>query len=324
MSEYHLKKVQLNEKWDNFVEYSENGTLFSSSKYLLGLSINTAQYFCYRNNELRAALLVVEDQQRENLVLNDFVIYSGIMMGRPTNNQNRSQMNSEKYRIAEFIANKLPDLYKSIELALHPSWIDIRPFLWVNYHNEGPKFDVNLRYTSYLDISCIYQESKLENNDVFLNTSKSRRQEIRYAAKDGLVTEVFKEEKKFVALYQETFKRQGLSVENEKVLNMEKLLGSLQSNKVLKMYAAKTRAGEIASLACFANDSKRAYYLFGANNPEYRDAHAGTAVLWDAFINLNKDGVNEVDLEGVNSPNRGWFKMSFGGDLIPYYELVMK
>ena len=29
----------------------------------------------------------------------------------------------------------------------------------------------------------------------------------------------------------------------------------------------------------------------------------------------------EVDLEGVNSPQRGWFKLGFAGDLRPYYEL---
>ena len=74
-------------------------------------------------------------------------------------------------------------------------------------------------------------------------------------------------------------------------------------------------------MACFALDHLRAYYLFGVNKPELRDYHTGTAVLWDAFYELNKDGINEVDLEGVNSPKRGWFKVSFGGELKPYYEL---
>ena len=52
-----------------------------------------------------------------------------------------------------------------------------------------------------------------------------------------------------------------------------------------------------------------------------RSQHTGTAVLWDAFNGLSDHGIREVDLEGVNSPQRGWFKMSFGGDLVPYYEL---
>jgi len=28
-------------------------------------------------------------------------------------------------------------------------------------------------------------------------------------------------------------------------------------------------------------------------------------------------------MEGVNSPHRGWFKLSFGGDIRPYYQIVL-
>ena len=34
-------------------------------------------------------------------------------------------------------------------------------------------------------------------------------------------------------------------------------------------------------------------------------------------------GVKEVDMEGINSPQRGWFKMSFGGNTIPYFNLTL-
>ena len=43
-----------------------------------------------------------------------------------------------------------------------------------------------------------------------------------------------------------------------------------------------------------------------------------------SFYHLNEIGIKTVDLEGVNSPNRGWFKLSFGGNIIPYYELIYK
>jgi hypothetical protein len=76
------------------------------------------------------------------------------------------------------------------------------------------------------------------------------------------------------------------------------------------------REGRASSAAVFGRDEKRAYYLFGANEGE---EHAGTLVLWDAFRALARDGCREVDLEGVNSPKRGHFKLSFGGSLTPYY-----
>jgi len=32
-----------------------------------------------------------------------------------------------------------------------------------------------------------------------------------------------------------------------------------------------------------------------------------------------KKNIREIDWEGVNSPQRGWFKLGFGGTLQPYY-----
>ena len=51
--------------------------------------------------------------------------------------------------------------------------------------------------------------------------------------------------------------------------------------------------------------------MFGASDPALRNSPTGTAVLWDAFSELAKVGVKKIDLEGVNSPKRGWFKLSF-------------
>ena len=77
-------------------------------------------------------------------------------------------------------------------------------------------------------------------------------------------------------------------------------------------------------MAIYLLDNKRAYYLFGANDPEMRSSHTGTAVLWSAFHILAARGYEEMDLEGINSPHRGWFKLSFGGDIRPYYELLYR
>ena len=39
---------------------------------------------------------------------------------------------------------------------------------------------------------------------------------------------------------------------------------------------------------------------------------------------VEKLKINKFDFEGVNSPNRGWFKLGFGGDLILITKLNMK
>ncbi len=62
----------------------------------------------------------------------------------------------------------------------------------------------------------------------------------------------------------------------------------------------------------------------GASDPALRDSHCGSAVIWDAFVALARSGVAEVDMEGVNSPKRGWFKLSFGPHMQTYYELALR
>ena len=95
----------------------------------------------------------------------------------------------------------------------------------------------------------------------------------------------------------------------------------MQEEKVLKVYYAENSNGDIVSSVVFCWDSKRAYYLFGANKPSKDERYIGTIILWNAFRDLRKLDIKEIDLEGVNSPDRGWFKLSFGGNLSPYYRL---
>jgi hypothetical protein len=45
--------------------------------------------------------------------------------------------------------------------------------------------------------------------------------------------------------------------------------------------------------------------------------------LFQAFLKLGQDGFRQVDLEGINSPKRGYFKLSFGGTITPYFQARM-
>jgi len=159
---YRLERVEANEQWDEFVRTSENGTIFLYSDYLKSLQTSYGLYFCYCNKELRGALAVMEDHTGENAILHDFVIYNGILIGSPMSGQNRAQRISEQFRLAEFIATELTSMYHSVKISLHPSWIDIRPFLWVNYGTDKPMYKVDVRYTSYVDISDFTISTKLE------------------------------------------------------------------------------------------------------------------------------------------------------------------
>ena len=323
-SPYRLEKTIADERWDRFVQTSPNGTIFSLSVYLNSTEQNYSVYYCYKRNEIRAGVALMENDDRTSAVLNDFVIYNGVMFARKTKKQNNYQVYSEHFKISTFLSDELSRRYQNISLSLDPSIVDIRPFLWHNYGTDLPKYEPDIRYTSYLDIKGLSQPRKLEDLNLFHGFSSARRQEIRYGMKKGVVTHEEFNADLFVDFYNRTMLRQDIEVPEQILAQMKKLIINLFIAKLGRMFVSYTAKGDPGSMAFWGIDSKRAYFIFGANDPNLRNEHTGSMVLWDSFFALSREGVTEVDLEGINSPYRGWFKLSFGGSIAPYYQLCLK
>ena len=103
---------------------------------------------------------------------------------------------------------------------------------------------------------------------------------------------------------------------------MNLIINSLLSSKKGRFIRVSDNTGEIIYIVFYAWDTKRSYYLYGAGNPEKSEPWQGTFAHWKAFEYLAKEeSIKIVDLEGVNSPNRGWFKLGFGGELRTYFKV---
>lgn len=318
---YMIDKAILNASWDSFIRTSPVSTLFSTSTYLANTSCRLGLYRCFNGNELRALVVVIESPDGASAIMDDLVIYSGIIFGAPTCGQSRSQRISERHEITSFIVKSLTDKYKTVEFALAPSIDDIRAFLWHNYGEEYGQFKTDVRYTSYLPIADFRSAVNLEDIEVYREATGARRQQIRYALRDAVTTEEFDDVNLFIDFYRKTMDRQGAVVASGQLDRMAQLVTALINNGSAKMFSSCTAEGLCGSLAVYAYDVHRAYYLFGASDPVLRNTPTGTAVLWGAFSALASNGLTEIDLEGVNSPHRGWFKLSFGGSLTPYYKV---
>jgi len=79
-----------------------------------------------------------------------------------------------------------------------------------------------------------------------------------------------------------------------------------------------------ASMAFFVSDSRCSYYLFGANDPAMREANASSKLLLDNIALSAQKGLQIFDFVGVNSPQRGDFKLSFNAQLVPYQEVHLQ
>ena len=88
------------------------------------------------------------------------------------------------------------------------------------------------------------------------------------------------------------------------------------------MFYIKNSESDIVGASLYGLHRDIACYLYGVTAKDSRERYSGSWLLWESFKILQKQGFKKIDMEGVNSPQRGWFKLSFSGSLDPYYSVT--
>ncbi len=335
LSGYHLDIVE-DDAWDKFVKKSKQGTIFNSSLFLKALDEPIKKWGCYKGSELKGAICTAETttaltgsnskekQESFGMIRPKLSIYNGFMLQPADAQQAKANQFAEEFRTISAMTKSLTDRYVSLQFQTHYSLQDLRPLLWHNYGTDQKKITCTPRFTSTISFAERYPENAaLDKNPLYQQCSKSRRQEIRYAISKSVQIEKKLDLKLFQDLYRMTFERQGLAVDEAQLEQIKQVCSALHEQHQLSMYIASDGEGNVGSIAIFAHDQKCAYYLYGANSQVAKKSHTGSYVIFYACNDLLKNGLPEIDLEGVNSPARGHFKLSFGGQLKTYYSVSM-
>jgi len=324
MNKYSLVEVPDYSQWDEFVESSPQGTIFSNSEYLQHIGRKFKLLYVLRGDELKAGISLILSDDEKSTELDDLVIYNGIMFVDDKRQKHVSAM-FERFEITEYVINELDREYKKIEMALSPHFEDIRPFLWHNYHSENveDKFSCIVKYTSYLNISDLADDNIREfDTEIFKNLERLRQRRIKESRMSHSITVNDFDPDLFITFYKNLLDSQNIDVSLNKIKRIKNLLVFLLNSERAKSFSVLNHKKNVIYKTLFCFDSKRAYSLFGAGDLEKSERYKGTIAFWDAFKYLAKEkSIKEVDLEGVNSPKRGWFKLSFGGSLLPYFHV---
>ena len=324
LSKYRLERTHPGPAWDRVVETAPEGTIFSLSAFVEEMDATPALWLCHKGNQLAGAVALAEDRADPfRTVLAPHIIHGGIMTAPAAAHQNPAQALAEQFRATAACFEQLAGRYTELRFATAPALADLRPVLWHNYGTDGPKPALELRYTSYLPLASDPDGTRMEKFVLYLGCNKSRRQALRYAQASGIAVQESSDLEAFLDLYARTFARQGLKMAPAEADFLRRVCTRLAAEGRLRMFAALTPEGDLGSMVVFGLDAKRAYYLYGANEPALRSDHCGSMALFHALHTLGQEGVAEADLEGVNSPKRGYFKLSFGGDLRAYYRVSL-
>jgi hypothetical protein len=324
ISPFSLDVALLDSRWDDFISKSPESSIFVHSVFLNASGENNQLFWCFKNQQPVAAIVITLDHLTAYPTLDTPIVYNGIFTAPPRYGQNLAQVRSDRFALFCFLSNELSGRFPKLKLRFAPEINDIRPFLWHNYDKIGPKYKVDIRYTSILCLEDLSSCANEESSILYSGMSSSRRQELRYARKKKYTTREFYDLSLFRQLLLETFDRQNTKQTFREFEQYQRITQALRANKMLRAYCCGQSHGETDSMALFAVLGSRAYYIYGCGRKDREKSHAGTAVMWDAFIDLSRSGINFIDLEGVNSPTRGYFKLSFGGTLQAYYSLELQ
>ena len=302
--------------WDALVNESPQGHVFSSSAFLESLG---APYTCYvvtsPQGEVLAGAVIMQDGNQMARAPFAFTPHQGILFAKSISALGQQKRLTAEFRITTFFIESLLNFFSNFGMALSPYFKDLRPFQWYNYgKNDFPQFEIRQRYTGHVSLF------DFEINSYLSTVRTVRRQEYR---KTLAVIEPSNDLKSFLKIYQQTFDRQGIAIDSPTLSLVESICSKALENGYGHLSCAKVD-GQSASMAFFVTDSKCAYYLFGVNDPDLRDAHASSKLLIDNIAIFAAKGLGKFDFVGVNSPQRGDFKLSFNAELIPYQEVHLK
>ncbi len=224
----------------------------------------------------------------------------------------------ENLEAFEALLAELRERYRRISLRTAPGLDDLRPLLWFNHDTpaEG-QFRVALHYTGFIEV-----KSAATFDDYLSRIRPARRRQIRLAHKAGLRMVRSDDVEVLDYLHDLTFQRQGIARDELEVKLLRRIATAAIARGFGDIHVAQLPSGEPASATLFLHDARRGHYFAGANHPEHRGTHSGTLCFAESIRCCYERGVEHIDVCGINSPNRGDFKVSF--DAVPkaYFDAV--
>ena len=130
--------------------------------------------------------------------------------------------------------------------------------------------------------------------------------------------EISDDYEKFFNLYTSIYKR----ILDPFVLDAHyKLIANSFKNKFARLNFIYKK-NSISGGSIFYFDNKRAYYAFSVIEKNKENFSLTTPLLIEQIKFFYKKKIKIIDMMGINSPGRGDYKESFGGQIIKFYEAL--
>ena len=314
---YNIKKVsnicEIEDIYSNFIKYSPQKNIFCSQE-ILEFFFNELDLFTInKNDEIKSFVYLIKDNN--NFIISEPLIYSGII-NHPKLNMKSARYNHEVFKLNELIINEILSKYTHVNINLPLNFFDTRPFLWFNYGVENKKkFLVTPCYTSIINIKS------RDKDNIFNQIDDVKKRDIKKVLCDNnyIVSNQVNLNliKKF---YQDTMKM-NKGTFNINAFNRVFDFIEKQSKKDFVIQTTVYYLEKPLYSVLFLNDDVSSCYLYGSGDVEFKNRYAGSLALWKAIEESVDRKLHFIDLEGINSPYRGEYKLNFGGNIQSYFNV---
>lgn len=300
--------------WDEFTATSPQGNVFCETAFLAALGVEPEFWLVREGRSALLGALVLKKDGRVVRAPHPFSMYQGVLLSRELAELPRHSLYQKLLRAMEFLLAELEQRQDAISFCLHHSLEDLRAFSWFHYHEpEKGQFRIDLRYTGLLDTAT------LKDWEGFIASLRRLRQrEYRKACSAGLTVRVSRDVETLQRLHDLTFARQGLAPSEAEQQLLRSITRASLEQGFGELLECVEPGGKVTAATLFLYDRSCGFSLFGATDPEDRDTGSYTYLILEN-LRRSRERVARVDFVGINSPNRGDYKLSFNFEPKPYF-----
>jgi hypothetical protein len=284
-------------KWDEFVDLSPQGSIYSKSFYLKSVGYAFKIGVVEKDDEVIGGIVLAKNEV--GVFSNPlFVKHLGVLYAIDVEETRKGR--DLKYKIdREIISNMRCG--KIWSYSFHPNFKN-----WLNFYWNGYK--QTTRYTYQIDFS--------KKSDFRANYGEKVKSPLRAAHKAKLVIDDV-DAFTFAEINEKTYKgKGGRQPYNKK--RLVSLLNRLSEQKCLCMKSVKDRQGNIHSVAAIVYDRRSANLILNGTDPAYRQ-FGGNSLLIDFMIEFASRHCGIFDFEGSMHERIEKFYRGFDGEVVPYY-----
>ncbi len=205
------------------------------------------------------------------------------------------------------------------EVSLAPTLTDVRHFLWTNsIPSELPEIQVIPRYTAILDLS------DLKPQNILKCVSTNRNREILRIEKSEAFSITKKiDTEQLLKLYESFFAEKNITMHQKEMDKLIRLCELVESGYGRYTGYIDTTSGELVSIVILLYDHATANLVLNLTHQAYKSSGIGTATMFNAILTAKHLGLKSFDFNGVNHPQRAFYKHSFGAEPKLYFDLKL-